>query len=68
MITFLFQFWLQITEISEQYDGDGASGACKIYSSGAGTTCTVSFTAPNDMAAPVYIYYQLSNFYQNHRR
>ena len=28
----------------------------------------VSFTAPEDMAAPVYVYYQLDNFYQNHRR
>jgi hypothetical protein len=55
--------------MSEQYDGDGAANdKCKIYSSGAGSTCTVEFTAPNDMAAPVYVYYQLSNFYQNHRR
>jgi hypothetical protein len=28
----------------------------------------LSFTATDDMNAPVYVYYQLSNFYQNHRR
>lgn len=52
-----------------QYDGEGADqDACKINSAGAGTTCTLSFTATEDMNAPVYVYYQLSNFYQNHRR
>lgn len=57
-----------ITELEVQYDGTGSSGSCQIYSSGAGTTCEVSFTAPEAMAAPVYVYYQLDNFYQNHRR
>ncbi|KAG0261486.1 hypothetical protein BGZ95_004224 [Linnemannia exigua] len=32
------------------------------------TTCTVKFTIPDDMKKPVFIYYRLSNFYQNHRR
>ncbi|KAF9436954.1 hypothetical protein BGZ76_002457 [Entomortierella beljakovae] len=32
------------------------------------TKCTVKFTLPIDMKQPVYVYYRLSNFYQNHRR
>jgi len=30
--------------------------------------CTLQFTLPNDIGAPVYLYYRLTNFYQNHRR
>lgn len=52
-----------------QYDGSGADvSGCEIDQSSAATTCKVSFVAEEDMAAPVYVYYQLSNFYQNHRR
>ncbi|KAG0380356.1 hypothetical protein BGX24_008806 [Mortierella sp. AD032] len=32
------------------------------------TTCTVKFTLPDDMKKPVFVYYRLSNFFQNHRR
>jgi len=30
--------------------------------------CTINFTIPNEMKAPVLLYYRLTNFYQNHRR
>lgn len=30
--------------------------------------CTLNFTIPNNMNPPVLFYYQLTNFYQNHRR
>ncbi|RYG51245.1 hypothetical protein EON67_03770, partial [archaeon] len=30
--------------------------------------CSVAFSVDKDMAAPVFVYYQLENFYQNHRR
>lgn len=30
--------------------------------------CLISFEIDKDMKAPVYVYYQLDNFYQNHRR
>ncbi|KAL4477009.1 hypothetical protein ABPG72_011706 [Tetrahymena utriculariae] len=30
--------------------------------------CTVNFNVDEDMEAPVFFYYQLTNFYQNHRR
>jgi hypothetical protein len=31
-------------------------------------TCDISIDIPKDMKAPVFIYYSVSNFYQNHRR
>ncbi|CAE7892592.1 ALIS1 [Symbiodinium sp. KB8] len=30
--------------------------------------CNVTLEIPEDMASPVYVYYELENFYQNHRR
>ncbi len=30
--------------------------------------CTVRFTLPQAMPKPVFMYYRLTNFYQNHRR
>lgn len=30
--------------------------------------CKIQFTIPEDMGPPVLFYYQLTNFYQNHRR
>ena len=32
------------------------------------TKCTIEFTLPEDIGPPVYFYYRLTNFYQNHRR
>lgn len=32
------------------------------------TTCNISFTLDEKMEGPVYVYYQLDNFYQNHRK
>ncbi|KAH9625787.1 hypothetical protein KSS87_006031 [Heliosperma pusillum] len=31
-------------------------------------TCSLNVTVPKQMKHPVYVYYQLDNFYQNHRR
>lgn len=31
-------------------------------------TCTLHFTLPNKLEPPVFFYYRLTNFYQNHRR
>lgn len=31
-------------------------------------TCTRTLTVPKRMKQPIYVYYQLDNFYQNHRR
>ncbi|KAI1962363.1 hypothetical protein LOZ58_002702 [Ophidiomyces ophidiicola] len=32
------------------------------------TMCSLVFDIPNDIGPPVYLYYRLSKFYQNHRR
>lgn len=32
------------------------------------TVCHVQFYIPDDLAPPILLYYQLTNFYQNHRR
>ena len=42
--------------------------ACNAQQNGLGTLCNVTLTAPRRMAAPVFVYYELDNFYQNHRR
>lgn len=31
-------------------------------------SCTTTLTVPKKMNAPIYVYYQLDNYYQNHRR
>lgn len=33
-----------------------------------GGTCTLNFTLHTDFEQPIYVYYQLDNLYQNHRR
>lgn len=32
------------------------------------SACTMDIVIDSDIPAPVYVYYQLDNFYQNHRR
>jgi hypothetical protein len=55
-------------EIIHQYDGEGAESAdCKITSNKEGRQCQIQMTVEEDMAGPVFVYYQLENFYQNHQ-
>ena len=35
---------------------------------GAEKECQITLTVDSDITAPIYVYYQLDNFYQNHRR
>lgn len=32
------------------------------------TTCSISFVISEDMKAPIYVYYRIKGFYQNHRK
>eukprot|EP00005_Dracoamoeba_jomungandri_P000098 CAMPEP_0174251914 /NCGR_PEP_ID=MMETSP0439-20130205/1589_1 /TAXON_ID=0 /ORGANISM="Stereomyxa ramosa, Strain Chinc5" /LENGTH=315 /DNA_ID=CAMNT_0015332355 /DNA_START=25 /DNA_END=969 /DNA_ORIENTATION=+ len=50
----------QIAEEEVRYDKK-----CEDYLGG---MCTITITLDEDMKKPVYFYYKLSNFYQNHRR
>lgn len=47
----------EIVEVSERYDD-----SCEI-----GQTCTVEFKIDDDMDQPVMVYYELRNYFQNHR-
>ena len=61
----------QIFQQKEQYDGDGTpdrNAACKIKEANAGTECEISISIKDKMESPVYVYYELENFYQNHQR
>ncbi len=48
----------QVIEVEQQYDN-----ICNINS-----ICNVTITLNDDMKQPVYMYYKLTNYYQNHRR
>jgi len=60
--------------VVEQSTGDysdfRADGACLQGAQTHGTSClkTYSLVLESDMDAPIYMYYELGNFYQNHRR
>lgn len=36
--------------------------------SSVGGTCSIQFSIPMQLKAPIYLYYRLTNFYQNHRK
>lgn len=64
-ISFVFTVTLlslsgQIVEVKERYD------SVEEYS--IGNTFNVSFNIGEKIEGPVYLYYQLTNFYQNHRK
>lgn len=43
-------------------------GKFGLQASGAGIGCNVTLTVPTRMQGPIYLYYALDNFQQNHRR
>ncbi|CAM9386890.1 unnamed protein product, partial [Phaeothamnion confervicola] len=52
-----------------QYDGDDSDGdQCKITSQDEGLSCQISFNITETIDAPVYVFYEIDKFYQNHRR
>lgn len=50
-----------IVEVTQRYDN--LSNCATI-----GSPCTVSITLTKDMKEPIFFYYEIENFYQNHRR
>jgi len=62
-----------VVELRLQYDGAGAdagAAACAVGAAYNGTrACRLTLpAAPADMKGPLFVYYELTNFYQNHRR
>ncbi|KAG0224087.1 hypothetical protein BGW41_005247 [Actinomortierella wolfii] len=66
---------------SLNFPGSGSNGDAPMYksvsavqqdekanSSWPTTLCTIQFQVPQTMKKPVFVYYRLTNFYQNHRR
>jgi len=61
----------EVIEYKFQYDGPGTDSqfdSCRVYEKNSGSTCTITFNIEEKMQAPIYVYYQLSDFYQNHRQ
>jgi hypothetical protein len=68
----------RVVEYSVQYDGPAAAAgdtvynniysACHVDNGTVPRQCQITFTVAKEMTAPVYVYYELQNFYQNHRR
>ncbi|CAI0441956.1 unnamed protein product [Linum tenue] len=61
-----------VVEIVHRYDDlclQGSSNAVQhIQSKNSNKTCAGKLTVSKEMKGPIFIYYQLDNFYQNHRR
>lgn len=66
-----------VVMVKERYDGPEADEplraeyeACRVSEllPDEASTCEVTLKAPADMDAPVFFYYELSHFYQNHKR
>ncbi|XP_042433936.1 ALA-interacting subunit 1-like isoform X1 [Zingiber officinale] len=64
----------KVVEIVYRYDAVCIHGNTKdekvayIQNANTSKTCIITLTVPKDMDQPIYVYYQLDNFYQNHRR
>ncbi|AQK68782.1 ALA-interacting subunit 3 [Zea mays] len=63
----------QVVEIVDRYDdacipANVTEKLAYIQNDSIPKTCTRNLTITKDMKQPIFVYYQLDNFYQNHRR
>ncbi|CAN0840577.1 ALA-interacting subunit 1 [Linum grandiflorum] len=61
-----------VVEITHRYDNlclpESSNAVKHIQNKDTNKTCAGKLTIPKEMKGPIFIYYQLDNFYQNHRR
>uniref|UniRef100_A0A0E0L4X0 ALA-interacting subunit n=1 Tax=Oryza punctata TaxID=4537 RepID=A0A0E0L4X0_ORYPU len=61
----------EVVELVDKYDGECVTANDKvgfIQDTKTDKACTRTITVPKPMKGPIQVYYQLENFYQNHRR
>uniref|UniRef100_A0A8I6YH34 ALA-interacting subunit n=1 Tax=Hordeum vulgare subsp. vulgare TaxID=112509 RepID=A0A8I6YH34_HORVV len=61
----------EIVELIDRYDEECVTASDKvgfIQDSKVDKACTRKITVPKPMKGPIHVYYQLENYYQNHRR
>lgn len=56
----IYSFSQEIVEVRERYDNLGDCDNTKYDNP---TSCTIELSVDEDMAEPVYFYYELTNFY-----
>ncbi|CAM9463863.1 unnamed protein product, partial [Ectocarpus fasciculatus] len=58
-----------VVEFKRRYDGDSVDvEGCQITAGNEGTTCSIEIEVDEFMKPPIYVYYELDNYFQNHRR
>jgi len=57
-----------VYEKKVMYDGSNQAVDCSITEKNQGRKCKIDFTFDEAVSGPLYVYYELENFYQNHRR
>ncbi|CAN0131104.1 unnamed protein product [Ectocarpus sp. 6 AP-2014] len=66
--TWLKLKYADVVELTQQYEGSGTTvDDCSISEANEGKECQVKFSIDKDMKGPVYVYFELRKFYQNHR-
>lgn len=51
-----------------EYDGSDMDYDCSVKTVNQNRACKITFNITEDVDGPLHVYYQLTNYYQNHRR
>lgn len=75
VVEYAIQYDGQNANVTQSSNIVGLGSGCYLTSEDDGNTfdkdkrgCLITFDIEKDMKAPIFVYYQLDNFYQNHRR